>query len=318
MSKLTSTAGKTTIIVCSLFLSFYSAIAQKTTIEYAHYSGGVNLSMDIYQPANSAQGLKPVVLFIFGGGFFTGNRTDTVYQPYIHFLNEKGIVVAVMDYRLGLKDSAKAPSLFNRKPLINAIAMAVEDTYAATNYLLQHALALNIDTSKIILSGSSAGAITTLQCDYEKRNGFTSAAVLPASFQYAGVISCAGAIYSTKGNPAYKIAPAPTIFFQGSKDNIVPYKKISLFGTGLFGSKSLAGKRKKDGYPYAFYSFEGVDHGAAVFPLREYQTEIYQFIQDYIIARKILFIDVSIKDPNRKNAPKSSLQEKMSKGRSPQ
>ncbi|MBS1661998.1 MAG: carboxylesterase family protein [Bacteroidetes bacterium] len=284
--------------------------AQKT-VEYRRDADGTGLSMDIYQPAGDTDKPRAVVVFVFGGGFFTGSRSDTVYRPYFDFLTGNGYVCVAIDYRLGLKGSKKAPSLFNRKPLINAIAMAVEDTYSATNYLLRHAKEFNIDTGKIILSGSSAGAITVLQSDYEKRNGFKSAAVLPASFQYAGVIACAGAIYSKRGMPSYAIAPAPTIFFHGSKDNIVPYKKISFLGTGLFGSMSITRERKKDGYPYVFYSFEGVDHSAALFPLKDYQQAIQQFIQGYVLSTKPLFVDVNIKDLNRKNTVKGTLEEAM-------
>lgn len=298
------------IVLLSWFLVF-PASAQQTTLEFAHYPDGTTLKMDLYQPTDHPDKPHALVLFVFGGGFFTGSRTDTTYQPYIRFLTGKGFAFAAIDYRLGLKGLTKAPSLFNRKPLINAIAMAVEDTYAATRYLLQHARELNIDTGKIILSGSSAGAVAVLQCDYEKRNHFKSSAALPDSFQYAGVISCAGAIYSKRGNPSYSIAPAPTLFFHGSKDQIVPYNKISLFGTGMFGSKALARKRKQKGYPYTFYSFEGIDHGASVFPMREYQQEVYQWVQDYVLLKKNLFIDVNIKDPDRKNIVQGSLGDAM-------
>jgi len=305
------TRKKAFFTISLLLLLGFRALAQKTTLEFAHYPDGTTLRMDLYQPTVATDQPHALILFAFGGGFFTGSRGDTLYQPYIRFLTGKGFAIAAIDYRLGLKGHKKAPSLFNRKPLINAIAMAVEDTYAATRYLLEHAQALNIDTGKIILSGSSAGAVTALQSDYEKRNAFPSAAALPAAFQYAGVIACAGAIYSTRGNPSYAIAPAPTLFFHGSKDNIVPYNKLSLFGTGFFGSRSLAKKRRKEGYPYTFYSFEGIDHSASVFPLREYQREIIQWIQDFVLHKERLFIDVNIKDPNRKNLPKGSLGDAM-------
>jgi len=43
--------------------------------------------------------------------------------------------------------------------------------------------------------------------------------------------------------------------------------------------------------------------------MNEYQSEIYQFIQDYIIMEKPLFIEVSIKDPTRKNRLGTSRQQ---------
>lgn len=304
---------RSTSFVCITFLFLSTVYGQKRTLEFARYNDSTILYMDVYAPTAGA--LKPtaIILFVFGGGFFTGSKDAHAYQHYFHFLTDKGYAVAAIDYRLGLKGITKVPSLFNRRPLINAIEMAVADTYTATAYLLRHAKDLNIDTNCIILSGSSAGAMTVLQCDYEKRNHFASANVLPDSFEYAGVISCAGAIYSTKGKPKYETPPAPTLLFQGSKDNIVPYNKISLFGTGLFGSKCIAGRFRKDEYPYTFYSFEGIDHQAAIFPYQEepFLNEINQFIQDFVLRHKVLFIDVNIKDPNRKNLPKINLGEAM-------
>ena len=191
--------------------------AQPTTVEFIQYVNEAPLKMDIYAPQNtndlptgqSAYG--PIVIFVFGGGFLAGSRNDAIYLPYYNFLTRQGYAVAAIDYRLGLKDSRKPPSLFNRKPLINAISFAVEDLYAATNYLLKHAKTLHIDTTRIMLSGSSAGAITALQADYEKRNNLNNAKVLPVAFQYAAIISFAGAIFSREGKPDYAVAADATV-----------------------------------------------------------------------------------------------------------
>jgi acetyl esterase/lipase len=301
---------KFSTVFCFL-LSLYSASGQKQTVAYARYGDSILLKMDIYQPEVKSDVPRPLVLFVFGGGFYAGSRMQTIYFPYYHFLVSQGYLVAAIDYRLGLKGIKKAPSLFNRKPLTHAIDMAVEDTYAATNYLIQHAREWNIDTGKIILSGSSAGAITVLQCDYEKRNDFEQAKVLPSRFEYAGVISFAGAIYSKKGRPDYTITPAPTLLFHGNKDNIVPYNKIGLLGTGMYGSRSLAKKRKKENFPYAFYTFEGMGHDVAIFPMLEYQSAIQSFIQDYILDKRPLYTEVFIKDVNRKNHITASLNDLM-------
>ena len=298
----------TLFLLCLLSQSTW---AQKTTVEFARYPDGTALQMDIYQPLVKSDTPHVCVVFAFGGGFFTGRRDANSYLPFFQFLADKGYTVASIDCRLGLKGLKKAPSLFNRKPLINAIDLAVQDVFAATQYLLQHAGSLHIDTSKIVLSGSSAGAIAALQSEYQKRNNSKHAQLLPTGFQYAGVVSFAGAIYSTEGKPDYKIAPAPALFFHGNKDNIVPYKKIGLFGTGMYGSQSLANKRKKEGFPYALYTYEGIRHDVAAFPMRENQAEVHQFIQEYVVKKRPLFIDVNIRDANRKNRLNGSLQDAM-------
>ena len=302
--------SKIRCVVCCFFILYSIHLtAQVKEVEFIRYEDGVTLSMDLYEPQypdkpsnETTPSLSPVVICIFGGGFLWGSRTDAVYRPYYDFLTRQGYTVAAIDYRLGLKDTKKPPSIFNRKPLINAISFAVQDLYAATNYLLKNAEALRIDTGKVILSGSSSGAITALQADYEKRNRMKNAQILPGTFQYAGVIAFAGAVYSREGKPDYDIPPAPTLFFHGSKDNWVPYNKVSFLGTGIYGSQSLAKRRKKQGYPYCFYSFENIRHDVAGFPMREFQPQIQAFLQDFVFSKKALLIDVNIKDENRKDS----------------
>lgn len=274
---------------------------QKTTYAYAQRDG-IDLKLDIYQTPGTAEKTKPCIVFVFGGGFKEGTRDNEIYGAFFRHFSEKGFVVASIDYRLGLKGIAKAPSPFNQQPLSNAIQMAVEDLYAATAYLLENAANLHIDTASIIIGGSSAGAITVLQADYQKRNAMPPAEILPSQFQYAGVMSFAGGIYSTRGTPAYAVAPAPTLFFHGSSDKLVPYDKIRFFNKGMFGSKTLARKFKKSGYPYCFFSMEGIGHEVSEYPMADYLPEIEQFIQYFVIAHKRQYIDVNIKDDSRKSS----------------
>ena len=74
----------------------------------------------------------------------------------------------------------------------NAVNIAVEDLFSATLFVLENAEQWQIDTEKIITSGSSAGAISVLQAENAICNRTSSAAVLPQGFNYAGVISYAG------------------------------------------------------------------------------------------------------------------------------
>ncbi len=183
---------------------------------------GTTLKLDIYKTDSATILPQPCLVFVFGGGFKEGTRDARHYQPYFHYFATKGYTVVSIDYRLGMKGK-EAPGILNHKPLQQAIEMAVADLYIATNYLLEHADDLNIDPSLIILSGSSAGAITVLQADYMERDNHPAASVLPDDFRYAGVISFAGGIFSEEGLPSYTQRPAPTLFFHGSADKLVPY-----------------------------------------------------------------------------------------------
>ncbi|MFQ8805839.1 MAG: hypothetical protein ACLR8Y_13065 [Alistipes indistinctus] len=95
--------------------------------------------------------------------------------------------------------------------------MAVEDLFSATDYLIRHAAALNIDTSCIMLSGSSAGAVTVLHADYTLCNQTTAIGDVAAGFSLQRMLSFAGAIFSHEGRPRYRATPAPTLFMHGDK-----------------------------------------------------------------------------------------------------
>lgn len=274
--------------------------AQKITVEFARIDTQV-LKMDIYEPAIKTD-KNPCVIFVFGGAFYTGKRDAEFYQRYFKSLTDSGFVVASIDYRLGLKDLAKQPSLFNRKPLVHAIEIAVEDLYSATAFLLKHAQEYQIDTSMIIVSGSSAGAIIVLTADFEKRNFINPADILPAQFQYAGIISFAGAIYSTRGKPTYKVKPAPMLLFHGNKDDVVPFKKVALFGTGIYGSSVIVKKFKSQHDPYWFYVMDGIGHDASVYPMNDFLPQIHDFIRKCIFDKRPLYENVLIKDDDRKNS----------------
>lgn len=286
-----------------LFLIFpfalFSAEIKKETHVFAT-KDNQELKMDIYSVDSVFSSKQPCLVFVFGGGFKEGTRDAELYKDYFDYFANKGFKVVSIDYRLGMKGQ-KAPTIFNNKPLQNAIAMAVDDIYSATNYLLKNANELNIDVSKIIISGSSAGAMTVLQADYEKRDQQESSRVLPNDFQYAGVIAFAGSVFSKEGTPSYDLRPAPTLFFHGSGDKLVPYTQTRFFKLGVFGSKSLAKRFKEQGYPYTLYTMENIGHDVSEYPMKDFLPEIEQFIQDFIFDKKQWMLDINLKDKLRKS-----------------
>jgi acetyl esterase/lipase len=292
---------KVLLPIVLLFLApvLFGQTVRKETRPYA-LKDGVELMMDIYKSDSAPRQPQPCLLFVFGGGFKEGKRDAEAYTLFFNYFADKGFTVVSIDYRLGMKGQ-KAPGVFNNKPLRNAIALAVADLYSATGYLLKNAEELHIDPSRIIISGSSAGAITVLQADYEKSDNHPSAGVLPESFRYAGVISFAGAIFSTEGVPSYTQPPAPTLFFHGSADKLVPYNRMRFFSRGIFGSKSLTKKFRSERYPYMFYSIENVGHEVAEYPMQEFLPEIDRFISEYVLDRKQWMTDIYFNDMLRKS-----------------
>ena len=194
-----------------------------------------HLGLDVYTPKGSDSNIhKPCILFVFGGAFITGHRDDSVYYRYFNSLVEHNYVVVSISYRLGMR-GVQHVSKFNTKPLSRAIDMAVEDLYDATDWVIAHAGSFGIDTSKIILSGSSSGAITILQSEYDKINEKPLTKKLPNNFKYAGTISFSGAILSFDWGLKYHNQPAPALLFHGTADQIVPFHKIAFLNKGFYG-----------------------------------------------------------------------------------
>lgn len=267
--------------------------AQEVVCDTFHYAthNGEKLYLDRYMLDAEADAPRPCMIFAFGGGFVKGVRNHEYYSIFFDRLAREGIVVVSIDYRLGLKNlnadggMAAMIDIFD-----NAVNMAVEDIYCATNFVVANSEEWAVDTTKIMLSGSSAGAITAVQAEWMRCNGAWRAKVLPEGFRYAGVVSCAGAIFSTDGKPKFASQPAPMLLFHGTSDRNVPYDHASMFGVGFYGSAYIVKQLKRLDSPYWFYSAEYMDHRMAGLPLIYQCDVIMQFIRDFVIRGEALQI----------------------------
>lgn len=279
---------------------------RKETFIYA-IKDSDTLRLDKYdRPA--ATGAQPCVIFVFGGGFAAGTRDAKAYRPFYEWLVRSGYSVVAIDYRLGMRNMKQqlAPKqgklqLFNQVVSIfeGSIAMAVEDLFDATNYVIAHAGDWQIDTGKIISCGSSAGAITVLQGEYERCNAGPLSAALPPAFKYAGVIAFAGAIFSTAGPLKWNGRPAPILLFHGDADKEVPYDKIRFRRLGFYGSKSIAAQLHALHAPYYFYTVENDGHAVSNSPMWQNRAEIDSFLKKMVTDRQALRIETTEKPLNK-------------------
>jgi acetyl esterase/lipase len=95
--------------------------------------------LDVYARQNS-KGPVPTVLFIHGGGWVTGVKETEILEALPYF--EMGCSFVNVEYRLA--SVALAPA-------------AVEDCRLALRWVYQNAKKFNFDTSRIIITGGSAG-----------------------------------------------------------------------------------------------------------------------------------------------------------------
>ena len=231
--------------------------------------GADTLRLDRYFLSGIEQTDSPVVVFVFGGGFRFG-RYSEMFVPYFEFLARHGCTVASIDYRTMLGritfDGRPSPVDF-MNILQSAIDTAVVDLYDATRYIAQQREAWGIDPEKIVISGSSAGAITVLQAEYYRCNSRSLAARLPEGFRYAGVISFAGAI-SDKQKLHWQTLPCPVMLFHGNADGIL---------------ESLDS-------PCHFYEIDNAGHEIASLPMSRNLYDIAAFLSRQVIDGKPLSV----------------------------
>ncbi|MCK9339614.1 MAG: alpha/beta hydrolase [Bacteroidales bacterium] len=287
---------KKIVVILLCLCGFVSvAIAQKPQTYLFAKRDTCNLYMDVYH-ADAARNNHCCIIYVFGGGFMSGARNMPDVVEYAQALNRKGYTVVAIDYRLGLKNIHKM-DVSVVKILENAIHIAVEDLYSSVEYILNHPTVFDIKTDKIVLCGSSAGAITVLQADYELCNRTKLAEKLPEDFHFGGVISFAGAIFSREGKVNYNFnPPAPTFFLHGMNDRLVTYKQIRFANLGFFGAQPLVKRFEKFDYPYLVRRYEGIGHEVASFMLPEIDITDW-FIRNYVMSGSFLQIDQYYNDP---------------------
>lgn len=111
-----------------------------------------------------ADGLVPGLLWIHGGGYVTGVPAMVYYTMGSQLARHFGCVLIAPAYRLAIR--APYPA-------------ALEDCYAALEYLYAHAEELGVDRNRIIVGGESAGGgLAAAVCIYARDKG-----EIPVSFQ---------------------------------------------------------------------------------------------------------------------------------------
>ncbi len=126
-------------------------------VQFATTPDGKSLFMEISTPHNfrDEQALTPVVL-IHGGGFVAGTRNEE--PAWNRFYTDRGYVVFDVDYRLATAT-------------YHTWDKAAADIAAAILWIGSHTSDYNVDMSKLLLVGGSAGGALALQVAYGIADG---------------------------------------------------------------------------------------------------------------------------------------------------
>ena len=270
---------------------------EKLPTEIYSVKEGEELELDIYSPAKDTMQARPLIIFMHGGGFSGGIRTNEAEVKFAEAAARKGYVAVQISYRLTRKGQSFGCD-YEAEGKMTTFRLAAEDFMDAVHFMLKNSAAYKIDRSKIIVGGSSAGAEAVLNAVYNKRLMFEDLSKFE-NVEFAGVFSLAGAIvdarYITQENAV------PGVFFHGTEDNLVPY------GTGphhfcernqpgyfiLDGSHSIAERLRELNSSYLLYSFEGGKHEHSGMPFN-YLPEVFNFFKKVFLQGEKRQIQVSI------------------------
>ena len=274
--------------------------ADRSTVEFV-VRDAKPILMDIYQfKDQKTEGGRPVFIYSFGGAWAMGSRVDALCNPLYGHLCEKGWVCVAIDYRLG---SARGR---DGKPLITPPDGYNAFQYSIDAWLIAHAEAYTIDPEKIVISGSSAGAINSMNAEYYICTGHRIAKEnLPAGFNYAGVVPMAGAVYLTgAGDTALRWdrKPCPMCFFHGSADPTVTFDVERSPNRHGFGPYYISQQLYAMDVPYMLNEYVGGDHAMALLPLKWFWNEIDSFLDRIVLGGQ----DLKVHAVERSSKPRTN------------
>ena len=139
---------------------------------------GTPLEMDLYYPYPVGDAM-PVVLYIHGGGWYSGDKSSGVGQVEIPELVRRGYLVAAVNYRLAPRYQFPAQ---------------IEDVKCAVRYLRANADSFGLDPDRIGVFGDSAGGhLAALLGVTDKSSGFDiSGGCLEGSSRVQAVVDLFG------------------------------------------------------------------------------------------------------------------------------
>ncbi|MEW6643488.1 MAG: carboxylesterase family protein [Pseudomonadota bacterium] len=122
------------------------------------------LTLNVWAPA--AAKAAPVMIWIHGGGFFSGSGSESWYDG--HRLAQRGVMVVTFNYRLGPLGFLAHPELASEAPLLTTNNYGLLDQLCALRWVRDNIAAFGGDAGNITLFGESAGA-AAVRCLMEMR-----------------------------------------------------------------------------------------------------------------------------------------------------
>jgi dienelactone hydrolase len=182
------------------------------------------LSLSVFTADRDTAPTRPLIVWIHGGAFLNGVRSEMngIAQAWARL----GYVTATIDYRLDTGNHCLEvqAGLYTGQQLVDerarcerAILAARDDAAAAIAFLRAHAASYRIDTTRVVVGGASAGAITAVHIGQTLNSPGNPP---PAESQVSAVLAMSGCNYVAGSIDA---ADAPVAMLASGFDPLVPY-----------------------------------------------------------------------------------------------
>ena len=166
-------------------------------LRYADYGQNFELSLDLYLPNIAESEFPPVLVYVHGGGWFEGSKSDCPGSTFA----QHGYAVACVDYRLAT--AACAPD--------TVFPAQIYDIKAAVRWLRQHADAYSYDADHMGLIGqSSGGHLAALAGVSDGATNLEGTANPGASSAVQAVVDWYGPVDITQGPMVFEDDPCLT------------------------------------------------------------------------------------------------------------
>ncbi|MBI4788346.1 MAG: alpha/beta hydrolase [Chloroflexi bacterium] len=141
-------------------------------------AGGVALKMDIYPPKSLNGKPAPVVVYVHGGGWRSGDKDSGAGIRDLPELARRGYLVASINYRLAPEHKWPAQ---------------IQDVKCAIRYLRANAATYNLDPNRIgAIGGSAGGHLVAMLGVTDKSAGFDVGEYLDQSSRVQAVVDLFG------------------------------------------------------------------------------------------------------------------------------
>ena len=248
-------------------------------------TGVDTLKMDIYSPDTLRDPLaaRPAIMFMHGGAWLTGSRSDQGIRQKCVDWARRGFVVASISYRLGWNCNASdllAVCVLcqgNYYDMNTAVYRGAQDAHTAMRWLVANHKQFHIDTSALFAGGESAGSFNALHLafwspayartafsggPYKILGALDSSGLYPGlKFRIRGVINNCGAVL----NDAKLYYPRiPVVSFHDAADCVVPYRAdrvLNCCATSFFyarGSRMIHDEQTAASVPSELHTVQGM------------------------------------------------------------